>query len=251
MRLDQYLVEKGYFETRNKAKVAIEEGSISVNDKVVTKSSKDILDTDIVKITGDVCPFVSRGGYKLLHAIESFYLDFKDKVIVDIGASTGGFTDCSLQHGAKRVYSIDVGSDQLDKKLRNNPNVISLENTNIKDIPFFNERIDYFVMDVSFVSIEHLIPDIEKFITLDNALVCLIKPQFEVGKMYLKNGIVKDLNLHVHVINDLMVELQKYNLSITKLTPSPILGGSGNKEYLALIERNKKSNINVLEVVKG
>ena len=250
MRLDQYLVENGYFETRNKAKVAIEEGSISVNDKVITKSSKDILDTDIVKITGDVCPFVSRGGYKLLHAIESFYLDFKDKVIVDIGASTGGFTDCSLQHGAKRVYSIDVGSDQLDKKLRNNPNVISLENTNIKDIPFFNEKIDYFVMDVSFVSIENLLPGISKFITDDNALVCLIKPQFEVGKMYLKNGIVKDKNLHIHVISNLMKELANYGLNITKLIPSPILGGSGNKEYLALVERNKFVNINVLEVVK-
>lgn len=251
MRLDQYLVEKGYFESRNKAKVAIEEGSISVNGIVVKKSSKDILDTDLVKITGEVCPFVSRGGYKLLHAIESFYLDFKDKVIVDIGASTGGFTDCSLQHGAKKVYSIDVGSDQLDLKLRNNPNVISLENTNIKDIPYFPENIDYFVMDVSFVSIEYLIPDIERFITKDNALVCLIKPQFEVGKMYLKNGIVKDLNLHVHVIDNLMKELDKYHLGITKLVPSPILGGSGNKEYLALIQRDKKANINVLEVVKG
>lgn len=250
MRFDQYLTENGFFSSRNKAKVAIEEGNVSVNGKVITKASYDVLLTDVVKVTGDVCPFVSRGGYKLLAAIKNFYLDFKDKVIVDIGASTGGFTDCSLQNGAKKVYAIDVGKNQLASKLLEDERVISLEQTNIKDIPYFPEKIDYFVMDVSFVSIEYLMKDIEKFITEDNKLVCLIKPQFEVGKKYMKNGIVKDRTVHIHVIENIMEDLKQYNLFITKLIPSPILGGSGNKEFLALIERNKKTMINVVEAVK-
>ena len=249
MRLDQYLVEKGYFQSRNKARTS-DEGAIKVNGNVCMKASFDILDSDKIEIIKDVCPYVSRGGLKLQAAIENFFLDFNGKIVVDIGSSTGGFTDCSLKHGASLVYAIDVGTNQLDESLRLNNKVISMENTNIKDIDSFPNRIDYLVMDVSFVSIENLLPGISKFITDDNALVCLIKPQFEVGKMYLKNGIVKDKNLHIHVISNLMKELANYGLNITKLIPSPILGGSGNKEYLALVERNKFVNINVLEVVK-
>ena len=251
MRLDQYLVEKGFFKSRNKAKSAIDDNAIEVNGKIISKPSFEVLDTDNVKVIGEVCPYVSRGGYKLEGAIKSFYLDFKDKVVVDIGSSTGGFTDCSLQNGAKLVYAIDVGSNQLDESLRTNKKVISMENTNIKDVKSFDNSIDYLVMDVSFVSITNLIEDISRFITKDNALVCLIKPQFEVGKMYLKNGIVKDKNLHVKVIENIMKVLSTYGLYITKLIPSPILGGSGNKEYLALVKRDKFVNINVLEVVKG
>ena len=251
MRLDQYLVERDFFKSRNKAKQAIDNNAIEINGKIISKASYDVLDTDIVKVVGEVCPYVSRGGYKLEGAIKAFFLDFHDKVVVDIGASTGGFTDCSLQHGAKLVYSIDVGTNQLDESLRNNPRVISMENTNIKDVMYFKEDIDYLVMDVSFVSITNLILDISRFINQNNSLVCLIKPQFEVGKMYLKNGIVKDKNLHVKVIENIMKVLSNYGLFITKLIPSPILGGSGNKEYLALVKRDKFVNINVLEVVKG
>lgn len=251
MRLDQYLVEKGFFKSRNKAKVAIDDNVIEVNGKIVSKASLDISDNDNIKIIGEVCPYVSRGGYKLEAAIKNFYLDFKDKVVVDIGSSTGGFTDCSLQNGAKLVYAIDVGSNQLDESLRINPKVISMENTNIKDVNNFQMNPDFLVMDVSFVSITNLIEDISRFITNDNALVCLIKPQFEVGKMYLKNGIVKDKNLHIKVIENLMKVLSTYGLYITKLIPSPILGGSGNREYLALVKRDSFVNINVLEVVKG
>ena len=120
MRLDQYLVEKGFFESRNKAKAAIEDKKISINNKIITKSSFDVSDLDSIEIASTICPYVSRGGYKLKAAIDAFYLDFKDKVIVDIGASTGGFTDCSLQHGAKKVYAIDVGTNHLAKKLKEN-----------------------------------------------------------------------------------------------------------------------------------
>ena len=251
MRLDLYLVEKNYFESRNKAKAALDNKAISVNGKIITKGSYDVLASDEVIVSqSEVCPYVSRGGYKLEAAIREFFLDFKDKVIVDIGASTGGFTDCALQNGASRVYSIDVGTNQLADKLLEDPRVISLEQTNILDVPYFPEKIDYLVMDVSFVSILHLMEGISKHITFDNALVCLIKPQFEVGKKYMKNGIVKDRTTHINVIEGIEEGLKEYNLGIAKLIPSPILGGSGNKEFLALIKRNVTNKINIVEVCK-
>ena len=248
MRLDLYLVEKGYFKSRSKAKTAIDGNVVMINGNIVNKSSFEVDNSDNIEIVADINPYVSRGGLKLEAAIKEFYLDFCNKVIVDIGASTGGFTDCSLKHGAKKVYAIDVGTNQLAEELLNNSKVISLEQTNILDVEFFPEKIDYFVMDVSFVSIEHLLPGINKFITDDNSLVCLIKPQFEVGKQYMKNGIVKDRTVHIRVIENVLKELEKYNLGIAKLIPSPILGGSGNKEFLALIKRNIKNNINIVEV---
>lgn len=248
MRLDLFLVEKGYYDSRSKAKAAIEGNAIEVNGKIITKSSYDALDTDIIKIVCDICPYVSRGGLKLEAAIKSFYLDFKDKVIVDIGASTGGFTDCALWFGAKKVYAIDVGTDQLAEKLLNDERVISLEQTNILDIDYFPEEIHYFVMDVSFVSISHVIPQVNKYLTNDNALICLIKPQFEVGKKYMKNGIVKDRTIHIRVLEEVKKCLEGYDLGIAKLIPSPILGGSGNKEFLALVKRGVKSNVNIIEV---
>ncbi|MCR5113654.1 MAG: TlyA family RNA methyltransferase [Acholeplasmatales bacterium] len=248
MRLDLYLTEKGYFESRNKAKAEIEAGNIKVNDKVITKSSFDVSDNDKIELSDDVMPYVSRGGYKLEAAIKTFNLDFKDKVVLDIGASTGGFTDCSLQNGAKLVYAVDVGSNQLHDKLKNDKRVISYEETNILE---FNEDLkpDFIVMDVSFVSIEYLLPGIQKFITEDNSFVCLIKPQFEIGKMHVKNGIVKDKSLYVHILENIDNALREYNLGIEKLILSPILGGSGNREFIALIKKNEKTKINYVSFV--
>lgn len=248
MRLDLYLTEKGYFESRNKAKTEIEAGNITVNGKVITKSSFDVSDDDKIELSDDVMPYVSRGGYKLEAAIKTFNLDFKDKVVLDIGASTGGFTDCSLQNGAKLVYAVDVGSNQLHDKLKNDKRVISYEETNILE---FNEDLkpDFIVMDVSFVSIEYLLPGIQKFITEDNSFVCLIKPQFEIGKMHIKNGIVKDKSLYVHILESIDNALRKYNLGIEKLILSPILGGSGNREFIALIKKNEKTKINYVSFV--
>ena len=248
MRLDLYLTEKGYFESRNKAKAEIDAGNITVNGKVVTKSSFDVSDNDEIELSDDVMPYVSRGGYKLEAAIKTFNLDFKDKVVLDIGASTGGFTDCSLQNGAKLVYAVDVGSNQLHDKLKNDKRVISYEETNILE---FNEDLkpDFIVMDVSFVSIEYLLPGIQKFITEDNSFVCLIKPQFEIGKMHVKNGIVKDKSLYVHILENIDNALMEYNLGIEKLILSPILGGSGNREFIALIKKNEKTKINYVSFV--
>lgn len=250
MRLDIYLVEKGYYPTRNKALTAIKDNAVMVDGKVITKANYDINDDTNITIVKESNPYVSRGGLKLEAAIKAFYLDFNDKVVLDIGASTGGFTDCALKHGAKLVYAVDVGTNQLAETLKNRSDVVVYEQTNIIDVESFPHSLDYIVMDVSFVSITKILPAIDKFINDNNALVCLIKPQFEVGKIYLKNGIVKDRNLHISVLKNIFSELERYNLGVAKLIPSPILGGSGNKEFLALIKRNIKSNINIIEVCR-
>lgn len=244
MRLDLYLFENNYFESRNKAKSEIELGHIEVNGKVINKPSYDVSDIDTIKISEDVLPYVSRGGLKLLGAINAFNLDFNNKVVLDIGASTGGFTDCSLKHGAALVYAVDVGSNQLHESLKNNPKVISYENTNIKDINI--PYSDIILMDVSFVSIEYLLPYIEKLITNDNYFICLIKPQFEVGKIKIKGGIVKDRNQYLKILNNINLELKKYNLGISKIMLSPILGGSGNKEFIVEIKRGIETKINFI-----
>lgn len=250
MRLDLFLVEKNYFPSRTKAKDALESNLVYVNNKLETKGSVNVTEDDIIEIRGNVNPYVSRGGLKLQAAIKEFRLDFTDKVIVDIGASTGGFTDCALQHKAKKVYAVDTGTNQLHTKLLEDNRVISLEQTNILDIPYFPDKIDYLVMDVSFVSIGHLLGGITRFLTDDNALICLIKPQFEVGKVYMKNGVVKDRSVHIKVLQKVNDELMNYNLGIEKLIPSPILGGSGNREFLALIRKGVTTRINFIESVK-
>ena len=250
MRLDVYLVEKGLFTTRNKAQSAIKDNAISINGKIVAKPNYDVTEFDEVTIVKESNPYVSRGGFKLEKAIKEFNLDFKDKVILDIGSSTGGFTDCSLKHGAKLVYSVDVGTDQLDKSLLNRDDVVVYEQTNILDVYELPHHIDFMVMDVSFVSIEVILPAVDRFLDDTNGFVCLIKPQFEVGKVHMKNGIVKDRNTHIKVIENVRDVLKQYNMGILKLIPSPILGGSGNKEFLAYIKRNVESKINILEVCK-
>lgn len=250
MRLDMYLVEKGFFPTRNKAQVAVQEEAVKVNGKLITKSNHDVSEKDLVEIVKQTNPYVSRGGYKLEAAIQNFFLDFKDKVVLDIGSSTGGFTDCALKHGARLVYSCDVGTDQLDASLLHRADVVVMQQTNILDVEELPTPIDYLVMDVSFVSIGYILPAIDRFLTEDNLFVCLIKPQFEVGKRYLKNGIVKDRTTHIKVLEQVSAKLAQYQMGITKLIPSPILGGSGNKEFLACIQRNAQSKINLIEVCR-
>lgn len=250
MRLDQLLVYKNYYTTRTKAQEAIKASAVLVNGKIVTKANYEVEETCEIKIEKEVHPFVSRGGQKLDFAIKSFHLDFMDKTILDIGASTGGFTDCALKHGAKQVYAVDVGTNQLDASLREKEEIILMEQTNILDVSHLPTPIDYIVMDVSFVSIEKMLPAIDRFLTEDNAWVCLIKPQFEVGKKYFKNGVIKDKSIHLKVLNQVSDALKTYQMGILKLIPSPILGGSGNKEFLALIKRNVISQINFLEVCR-
>ena len=245
MRLDQYLTTKGYFKSRSRAQNEIKQGHVLVNGKQ-EKSSFDVTDLDKIEIT-NVIPYVSRGGLKLEKAIKVFNLSFKDKVVLDIGASTGGFTDCALQHGAKRVYAVDVGSNQLDETLRNNPKVVSLENTNILDTDI-KEKIDYLVMDVSFVSILNLVSAIKKYLNDTNQLICLIKPEFESAGLN-KKGVIRDKSLHKQILNNVYEALAKECLFINKLDYSPIKGGSGNIEFISVIETKYKSNIDINLVV--
>lgn len=249
MRLDIYLVKQGFFDSRTKAQNAISSSAVKVDGRVILKSNFDVTNPQI-EIIKETNPYVSRGGYKLAGAIDAFHLDFNGKVVLDIGASTGGFTDCALKNGASLVYAVDVGTSQLDCTLKKNPKVISMENTNILDVCELPHPIDIIVMDVSFVSIEKILPAIDRFLTKDNLFVCLIKPQFEVGKAYFKNGIIKDSTIHLKVLKNVSKALEAYHMAIKKLVVSPILGGSGNKEFLALIQKDTISNINFLEVCR-
>ena len=247
MRIDLYLVLKLNFESRNKAAQAIKAHSILVNGKVCDKPSYDVLDTDKVMVAFDSLKYVSRGGYKLAGALERFRIDLSGKTILDIGSSTGGFTDCALQSGAKAVYAVDVGCNQMHQSLREDKRVFLFENTNILD---FNTDVafDYLVMDVSFVSIEHVIPGVIKFLNDNNSLICLIKPQFEVGRMISK-GVIKDKSIHLKVLNQVSDFLEANGLYINKLAPSPIKGGSGNIEFISVISKRKTLKLNYRSVV--
>lgn len=247
MRLDLYLVDNGYFKSRELAKLAIEKELVKIDGKVVTKPSFDYI-SGLIEVS-DPIKFVSRGGYKLECAINTFYLDFKDKTIVDIGSSTGGFTDCSLQYGAKLVYAIDVGTDQLDSRLRSNSKVISLEETNFLDIEGFDTNIDFYVTDVSFISVKKILYHLSE---LDASnIIILIKPQFEVEPKYLnKNGVLKDRSKHYDILKDMNDYINSIGYKIHKITPSPIKGKSGNIEYLAYIKKESNSTIDLYSTVK-
>ena len=253
MRLDNYLVINNYFQTRNKAQQAIKSKRIKVNNYIISKSGYEINDLDIIEVIPIEYEFVSRGGYKLLKAIQFFNLDFNDKVILDLGASTGGFTDCSLKFNASKVYAVDVGTDQLDNSLRNNDRVISIENTNAKDLKKEDYLdIDYIVMDLSFISITKLIDKLNELINENTKIVTLIKPQFEVeNKNINKNGLVKNKDVHYDVIKRIINSFKECNIYIENLTYSPLRGEkSGNIEYLALFSRvNKEIDININEVI--
>ena len=249
-RLDSILVTKGYFKSRAKAKYAIDSGNIYVNNIQITKSSKLISEEDNIEVRGETLKYVSRGGLKLEKAINVFEINLNNKICMDIGASTGGFTDVMLQNGAKKVYSVDVGHDQLDEKLINNEKVINLEGTNIKDIDVkdFN-AIDFISTDVSFISILQVIPKIYELLKIKGNAVILIKPQFEVGKQNLnKNGVVKDIKIHKKILESIIEQINKIGFEILNLNYSPIKGPAGNIEYLLYIEKNENNLLDSFEL---
>lgn len=242
-RLDLILVERGIFETREKAKREIMAGNIIVNEYAVTKAGTNFKDDEKLLIrVKDRLKYVSRGGLKLEKAIEVWNLDFLDKTVLDIGASTGGFTDCALQNGAKKVYSVDVGTNQLDWKLRNDSRVVSIENTHIKDLKpenLENEKADFTVIDVSFISLTKVIPYLRKFLKDKGKVIMLIKPQFEVGKEKIgKNGIVMEEQYHDEAIKKIISFIKENDYELVGVEESPIKGSKGNKEFLAMIVSN-------------
>lgn len=238
-RLDIILVQDGYFDTREKAKRAIMAGIVLVDDKKIDKAGTIInLDKNPqIRIKGEKLKYVSRGGLKLEKAINIFNIDFLGKRVLDIGASTGGFTDCALQNEAKYIYAVDVGTNQLAYTLRENEKVKSIENMHIKNLTLENldnEKVDIIVMDVSFISITKIIPDLKNFLKDTGEMMILIKPQFEVGKEGIdKGGIVKDLKKHKNVIEEIIKFTQSYGFYLKGLSVSPITGTKGNIEYIS------------------
>jgi len=237
-RLDKLLVEKGLVESREKAQRLIMAGLVFVNNQKVDKAGTK------VKVNSNIFikereKYVSRGGYKLERGIKVFNWNVKDKVCIDIGASTGGFTDCLLQNGAKKVYAVDVGKNQLSEKLRNDSRVISLEKTNARylterEIP---EELDCFVSDVSFISILKILPNLCKFLKEDAEGIILIKPQFELSRSEVKDGVVRDKGLHIKAITNVLDGLKSSCYCVEDLTYSDTWGPEGNIEFLAFLKK--------------
>ena len=244
MRLDEYLIENEYFKNLEIAKKQIMVGNIIINEQKIDKPG-EIISLDKIKsirIKEKDIPYVSRGGLKLEKAINVFDLDFKDKIVLDIGASTGGFTDCSLQNGAKFVYAIDVKTNQLDWKLRNDSRVKSIENKHINDLEKkdLQDDIDIIVMDISFISIKKVLYKIKELLKDNGFAIFLIKPQFEAERNEINKGIVDSLNVHKRVINEVIEEAKINQLFLENLTVSPIKDTKGNIEYLARFSNKNK-----------
>lgn len=238
MRLDKAVYLRKLAQSRSRAEMLIVSGAVKVNGTVVTKPSKEVEETDVI-LAEDI-GYVGRGGLKLEHAIDTFLTKVNGRVFADIGASTGGFTQCLLKKGAKHVYSIDVGHGQLAEEIRKDGRVTVMEDTNARELnrEMFEHCIEGCVMDVSFISQTALYDSI--FSLTDGELISLIKPQFEAGKQYLnKKGIIKNKNVYGMVLKRIESSANIYGRRIEKICVSPILGGDGNKEFLALITKGE------------
>jgi 23S rRNA (cytidine1920-2'-O)/16S rRNA (cytidine1409-2'-O)-methyltransferase len=232
MRIDRLLVERGLFESRAKAQAAIAAGRVTANAVVVAKPSDEIA-VDAVLRAEPAHPFVSRGGVKLAAALDHFRFDPADRVCLDVGASTGGFTEVLLAHGARRVYAVDVGRRQLHPRLRAQSKVVSLEETSIRQLnqAQLPERPDFVCVDVSFVSLKLVLPPALALARIPARLVALIKPQFEAGRRALKKGIVRDASVHSAVCNDIADLVRSLGWQVAGIMPSPVAGGDGNREF--------------------
>ncbi len=236
MRLDVYLTEKKLCKSRTAAQTLIKSGGVSVSGKVCSKPSQEVSDSDFVEITGEQLHYVGRGGLKLEAAIERFKLDITGAECIDIGASTGGFTDCMLQHGASRVYAVDVGTDQLVDSLRCDPRVVSMEQTDIRTAEL--TEADFIGTDVSFISLKLIIPHIHRLLKSGGVAVVLIKPQFEAGRANLsKNGIVREERVRLKIRDEIAEFSEECGFSVIGTEQSPITGGDGNIEYLMCLRK--------------
>ena len=239
-RLDIILVEKNIFTSREKAKASIMAGLIYVDGQRVDKPGTPVDEDAEITVKEDLCPYVSRGGLKLEKALELYDFTLEDAVAVDIGASTGGFTDCMLQKGAKKVFAIDVGYGQLDWKLRNDSRVVNMEKTNIRHLDFdtVDKDIDFISIDVSFISLKLVFPVASQLLADTGSLVCLVKRQFEAGRNQVgKKGIVRDPAVHKEVIENVKMYAENNGLYCHGLTFSPVTGTKGNIEYLMFLKK--------------
>jgi len=253
-RLDAYLTEKNYFDSREKAKANIIAGNVLVNGVKVFKPGSSISDGADITLLNTEERFASRGGFKLQKALDVFNIDANGKIAVDVGASTGGFTDCLLKAGAKKVYAIDVGYGQLAWQLRNDKRVVVMERQNARFLEkdMFSDRIDMAVMDTSFISLTLILPAVKRIIEENAILVCLIKPQFEAGRAdVLKNGVVKDASVHVRVIKKIIDFADSIGLGAAGIDYSPIKGPNGNIEYLLYLKNGiSGTEVDIDSIVK-
>lgn len=243
-RLDIILVNRGFFQSRERAKAAVMEGVVYVDGQKVDKAGTGIKEDAEIFVKEDTCPYVSRGGLKLAKAIDAFQLELSGLVAVDIGASTGGFTDCMLKNGAKKVYSIDVGYGQLDWSLRNDPRVVNMEKVNIRylETEKIAEKADFISIDVSFISLKLVFPVAAELLADNGNLVCLVKPQFEAGREQVgKKGIIRDETVHREVIEKVIGYGEANGLYPQGLDFSPMTGAKGNIEYLLLLNKHNRS----------
>ena len=234
-RLDQLVYELGYTESRERAKTTIMSGLVFVNGQRADKPGTPVPADAKIEVRGEAIPFVSRGGFKLDKALRVFPVNPEGLCCIDCGASTGGFTDVLLQHGAKKVYAVDVGYGQLAWKLRNDERVVNLERTNLRyvDSDIIPEALDLAVMDVSFISIKLVLPAVRNLLKDDADIICLIKPQFEAGRDEVgKKGVVRDSNVHKEVIQGILDFAPEIGLTVMGLDFSPIKGPEGNIEYI-------------------
>ncbi|MBC1456417.1 TlyA family RNA methyltransferase [Listeria newyorkensis] len=243
-RVDVLLVEQGLFETREKAKRSVMAGLVYLKEERVDKPGEKFPVDVVFQVKGKVMPYVSRGGLKLEKALQVFDLDVKDKLLLDIGSSTGGFTDCALQNGAKHSYALDVGYNQLAWKLRNDPRVTVMERTNFRYVTpadFEQGMADFATIDVSFISLKLILPVLKTVLVSDGEVMCLIKPQFEAGKEQVgKKGIIRDAKIHLEVIEKITTFAMAEGYSVLAVDFSPITGGEGNIEFIAHLKWDNK-----------
>lgn len=245
-RLDVAIFEKGLAPSREKAKAIIMSGIVYVNNQKSDKAGKEVTDDDVIEVRGSTLKYVSRGGLKLEKAMECFPICLENAICMDVGASTGGFTDCMLMNGAVKVYSIDVGYGQLAWKLRTDERVVNLERTNFRyvtreQVP---DSIDFASVDVSFISLKHILPNLNALLKNDGQAVCLIKPQFEAGREKVgKKGVVSDLSTHLEVVEKVIQLAIDNGFSVDGLEFSPVKGPEGNIEYLIYLKKSQAPNI--------
>ena len=250
-RLDQMLVNKGMITSREKGKALIMTGKVYVNGIQIDKPGTSVTYENILEIRGDLLPYVSRGGLKLEKALVEYHIDLHNKIMIDVGASTGGFTDCALKNGASKVYAVDVGYGQLDWSLRQDSRVVVLERMNARFLTHENisENVDIITIDVAFISLKKILQPLYKLLNHNGYVIALIKPQFEAGREFVgKNGVIKDPAVHCKVISEIVDFSTSMNFILRGLTYSPIKGPKGNIEFLIWLQKGNNLTENSFSV---
>ena len=240
-RLDKILVNRGLISTRVRAEKMIEEVGVKVDGKLINKPGKKIAETAVIELIEEELPWVSRGALKLLKALETWDIPIAGKTAMDLGASTGGFTEVLLSKDIAKVYCVDVGTNQLHERIKSNPKVIDLQQTHARELTLRHiaEQVGIIVIDVSFISLEKIFPFLHPFIAMGGDIIALVKPQFEAGRENIsKKGIVKNQKLYPEILEQVKTYALRSNFTVQESIESPLLGGDGNREFLMWLKKN-------------